>query len=105
MISQDARIGDGHLAQFALLAGGSTQRLPRRVGMPRAKDLIWSGRFLTAAEAVEWGLCHRAVPAPTLMKEAAELVAASGCPRSPRSCIQWDWGPRRTCCPTAVTTS
>ena len=58
VIARSARIGDVHSAQFAIPAGGSTQRLPRRIGMPRAKDLVWSGRFLDAAEAVDWGICH-----------------------------------------------
>ena len=75
VVALDARIGDAHSPQFAVPAGGSTQRLPRRVGMPRAKDLIWSGRFLTAQESVDWGLCQRAVPADELMDAALGLVA------------------------------
>lgn len=75
VVARDARIGDAHSPQFAIPAGGSTQRLPRRIGMPRAKDLIWSGRFLTADEAVDWGLCHVAVDPEALMDETMRLVA------------------------------
>lgn len=85
VIARDARIGDGHSAQYAIPAGGSTQRLPRRVGVARAKDLIWSGRFLTAQESVEWGLCHRAVPAEELMGAAESLLAPFV--DKPRACI------------------
>lgn len=75
IIAAGALIGDIHSAQFALPAGGSTQRLPRKIGMERAKALIWNGQFLSAAESVEWGLCYRAVPADTLMAEATALLA------------------------------
>lgn len=74
VIAEDATIGDGHSAQFAIPAGGSTQRLPRRIGVPRAKDLTWSGRFLTANEAVEWGLCYASAPTGKLMEEAQLLM-------------------------------
>ena len=70
VIARSAKIGDVHSAQFAIPAGGSTQRLPRRIGVPRAKDLIWSGRFLDAAQAVEWGLCHA-------LSDDEELLATS----------------------------
>lgn len=75
VIADGAQIGDVHSAQFAIPAGGSTQRLPRCIGLARAKDLIWSGRFLTAAEAVEWGLCYEVVPAANLLLAAKDLLA------------------------------
>ncbi len=74
VISESALIGDAHSAQYAIPAGGSTQRLPRRIGMTRAKEFTWSGRFITAAEAVEWGLCYREVPAADLISSAEEIV-------------------------------
>jgi enoyl-CoA hydratase/carnithine racemase len=85
VIARSARIGDVHSAQFATPAGGSTQRLPCRIGLPRAKDLIWSGRFLSAAEAVDWGLCHALADDETLV-EAAEALAAT-CIDKPRRCL------------------
>lgn len=74
VIADSARIGDVHSAQFAIPAGGSTQRLPRRIGLPRAKDLIWSGRFLDAAEAVSWGLCHASCADDALVATAEALL-------------------------------
>ncbi len=85
IIADDARIGDAHSAQYAIPAGGSTQRLPRRVGMPRAKELTWSGRFLDAAEAVEWGLCYRSAPAAEVMA-VAEALAQTFVDK-PRPCL------------------
>lgn len=85
VISEDAKIGDAHSAQFAIPAGGSTQRLPRRIGVPRAKELIWSGRFLTAGEAVDWQLCHAQAPRDGLMLEAEKLMARFT--DKPRPCL------------------
>ncbi len=85
VIARSALIGDVHSAQHAIPAGGSTQRLPRRIGLPRAKDLIWSGRFLSAAEAVEWGLCHTLAEDDALL-ETAEALAATWIDK-PRQCL------------------
>jgi enoyl-CoA hydratase/carnithine racemase len=41
--------------------GGVLTLLPRVVGLQRASELIYSGRFLSAEEAVEWGLAVRCV--------------------------------------------
>ena len=85
VIARSARIGDVHTAQSAIPAGGSTQRLPRRIGLPRAKDLIWSARFLEAKEAVEWGLCHALAEDEALL-ETAEALAATYIDK-PRQCL------------------
>ena len=74
IVSNDARIGDQH-ANFGLIpGGGSTQRLPRRVGMPRAMELLTTGRWLSGLEAVEWGLALRSVAAESLDAELETLL-------------------------------
>ncbi len=75
VVAEDARIGDQH-ANFGLIpGGGSTQRLPRRVGMPRAMELLTTGRWLSGKEAVEWGLALRAVPTESLDAELETLLS------------------------------
>jgi enoyl-CoA hydratase len=57
-----------------LPAGGGTQRLPRIVGAAKAKELIFTGQRLAAAQALELGLVNRVVPADGLMAAAGELA-------------------------------
>jgi len=60
---------------------GGTQRLPRLIGANRAKELIFTGKMLTAAEAVQVGLANKVVPAAALMEEVlktAKDIAAKG---------------------------
>src|SRR5215469_1386191 len=50
--------------------GGGMYFLPRRVGLARAKELIFTGRAVAAQEALAIGLADRVVPAATLLDEA-----------------------------------
>jgi enoyl-CoA hydratase len=75
LAAEDARLGDQH-ANFGLMpGGGSTQRLPRRIGMQRAMELLTTGRWLSGVEAAAWGLVLRAVPAASLDDELEKLAA------------------------------
>ena len=75
LVAEDARIGDQH-ANFGLIpGGGSSQRLPRRVGMPRAMELLTTGRWLSGSQAAEWGLALRAAPAESLDAELETLLS------------------------------
>lgn len=70
-----ARLGCQH-ARYGLVPGwGGTQRLPRRVGLNRALELMYSGRWLDAAEAREWGLVNHISEAGQV-REAAMAFAA-----------------------------
>jgi enoyl-CoA hydratase/carnithine racemase len=53
---------------------GGTARLPRIVGVGRAKDLILTGRRVGAAEALAMGLVSRVAPAARLREEAIALA-------------------------------
>ncbi len=55
--------------------GGATQRLPRRIGAQRAKELIWSARWMTGTEAAECGLAFKSVPLADLAQETEALLA------------------------------
>jgi 2-(1,2-epoxy-1,2-dihydrophenyl)acetyl-CoA isomerase len=54
--------------------GSSTSFLTRLIGPRRAMELHMTDRVLTAAEALEWGIVNRVVPAATLMAEAERLA-------------------------------
>ncbi|MFQ5827632.1 MAG: enoyl-CoA hydratase/isomerase family protein [Candidatus Methylomirabilia bacterium] len=73
---EEARLGDQH-ASFGLVAGGGgSQRLPRLVGVRRAKELMLLGGWLTAQQALEWGLVNRLAPAGKLGETVEELARA-----------------------------
>lgn len=60
---------------LAILPGaGGTQRLPRVVGVAKAKELIFTGRKLSAAEALDIGLVNAAVPAGGAYDKAMEYA-------------------------------
>ena len=75
LVARSARIGDGHLNYGQMGGGGVLTLLPRLIGFPRAFELIMSGRFLDAGEAVEWGLAARAVPDADLLRDGLEFAA------------------------------
>jgi len=54
----------------------NTYGLPRLVGARRAKELMMLGGWLSAAEAREWGLVNRVVPAATLPAAIEEMAGA-----------------------------
>ncbi|HEV2370118.1 MAG TPA: enoyl-CoA hydratase/isomerase family protein [Acidimicrobiales bacterium] len=81
LMAESARLGDGHLNFGQMGGGGVLTLLPRAVGRARAAELLLSGRFLSAAEAVEWGLASRVVPDDGLIEAglsfAREVAAKS----------------------------
>ncbi|MCY3794823.1 MAG: enoyl-CoA hydratase/isomerase family protein, partial [Gammaproteobacteria bacterium] len=72
--AEDARLADTHGKWAMSPSWGMTQRLPRRVGLLNAKEMMFSGRVVGGAEAVTLGLANRCVPAGELL-DAAEAMA------------------------------
>ena len=76
IVSDEAKLGDQH-ANFGLMpGGGSTQRLPRRIGMQRAMELLTTGRWLTGPEAVDWGLALRSTDEANLNEELESILSS-----------------------------
>lgn len=74
LAAESAKLGDAHANYGLVPGGGSSVRLPRKIGPNRAKYLIYSGDFLPAATLAEWGLVHRVVPDKDLAAATAELI-------------------------------
>ena len=53
---------------------GATQRLSRAIGLRRAKEMMFGGRSIDAAQALSWGLVNRVVPTGELEQEVAALA-------------------------------
>jgi len=79
--SETSRLGLPEVRLAVTPGAGGTQRLPRVVGAARAKEMILTGRVLTADEAERIGLVSRVVPtgeARTTADEIATEIAARG---------------------------
>lgn len=72
--AENARFAQPELNLGIIPGGGATQRLPRLIGMARAKELIFLGDTIDAATALQYGLVHRVVPTEKLMEEVKALA-------------------------------
>jgi enoyl-CoA hydratase len=79
--SENAKFGQPEI-NLGLIPGlGGTQRLPRLIGMNMAKELVFTGKMISAAEAEKIGLANKVVPADQLMEEVmktAREIASKG---------------------------
>ena len=73
--SSAARFADTHVRVGVMPGSGLSQRLPRAIGIYRAKYLSLTGNFLPAEQAAEWGLVSHVV-APEALLETARGIAA-----------------------------
>jgi enoyl-CoA hydratase len=73
--SDQARLGLPETTLGLIPGFGGTQRLALRIGLARARDLIYLGRVIEAGEALRLGLVDRVVAADALMAEAARFAA------------------------------
>ena len=68
--ADNAVLGQPEVLLGIVPGAGGTQRLPRLVGPSRAKELMFSGRFVKAEEALAIGLVDRLLPADQVYDEA-----------------------------------
>jgi enoyl-CoA hydratase/carnithine racemase len=73
---EGARLGLPEIGLGIIPGAGGTQRLPRTVGLPRARDLILSGRHVGASEALEIGLVDDVVADGDVHATALERARA-----------------------------
>ncbi len=74
VVGEGARVGQPEILLGVIPGAGGTQRLPRLVGPARAKDIIYTGRFVAAQEALAIGLADRVVPDEDVYQAACELA-------------------------------
>ena len=72
--SEKAKFGQTEINIGIIPGGGGTQRLPRLIGVCRAKELIYTGDIIRAEEAERLGLVNRGVPMDELMPAAKDLA-------------------------------
>jgi enoyl-CoA hydratase len=65
-----AKFGQPEVLLGIIPGGGATQRLPRLIGMGKAKELIYTGNLIDAKEAERIGLVNKVVPQERLKEEA-----------------------------------
>jgi enoyl-CoA hydratase/carnithine racemase len=80
-MATDARVGQPEIKLGLIPGAGGTQRLSRLVGLPKARDMVYTGRFVAAEEALAIGLADKVVPADELLDTAmAEAASLAGGP-------------------------
>lgn len=90
--ADNATFGQPEILLGIVPGAGGTQRLARLVGPSKAKDLIFTGRFVTAQEALTIGLVDKLVPAESVYDEALAWAgqfknAASLALRAAKTCV------------------
>ena len=71
---ESARFADTH-ARVGIVPGwGLSQKLPRIIGIQRAKEMSFTGNFIDAQTAGKWGLVNRVVPDDKLLETAQQLA-------------------------------
>ncbi|MDA3788177.1 MAG: enoyl-CoA hydratase-related protein [Desulfobacula sp.] len=79
--SENASMGLTEARLAIIPGGGGTQRLPRIIGVAKAKELIFTGRRVDAKEALDIGLVNRVTTSESLLDacmEMADMIAQTG---------------------------
>jgi enoyl-CoA hydratase len=87
LVSGDATFIDSHVKLGIAPGWGLSQRLARAIGRSRANEISLTGRPLSAAEAVAWGLANSVFPGEALVP-AAMLIAGQIAQHSPAAVVE-----------------
>jgi len=74
--SENAQFGQPEINVGVIPGAGGTQVLPRLVGEKKAKEMVFTGAFISAQEALSWGLINKVVPADKLKDAVLEMSKA-----------------------------
>ena len=74
LASTGARFGLPEIKLGLLPGAGGTQRLPRIIGVGRAKMVMYTGDLIDAETALDWGLVNQVAPEEELLDEATNLA-------------------------------
>ena len=78
LMAEDAKLGLPEIKLGLFPGGGGSQRLMRQIPLCQAKMLMFTGDFVSAAEAVQLGLINRVVPRANLLLESMALAQRIG---------------------------
>jgi enoyl-CoA hydratase len=84
LVAEDARLRLPEIALGTFVGGGVVYTLANRVGVLRARELIYFGEFFTGSEAARMGVANRALPAARVVEEALSWARRLA-ERAPRS--------------------
>jgi enoyl-CoA hydratase len=72
--AEGAKFGFPETGVGTVVTNAGTKLLPQLVGMGRAKEMIYTGEFVEARQAEQWGLVNKVVPLEDLEKAATEMA-------------------------------
>ncbi len=75
VLGEKAQVGVPEILLGVIPGAGGTQRLPRLIGPAKAKDLIFTGRFVKADEALALGIADQVVPDAEVYDAAVAMCA------------------------------
>lgn len=72
--SESAKFGQPEIKIGIMPGAGGTQRLTKAIGKVKAMELVLTGKFLSAEEALHYGLINKVVPVEFYLREAVQLA-------------------------------
>jgi len=73
--SETAQFGQPEIKIGVMPGAGGTQRLTKALGKAKAMELVLTGKFISAEEALSYGLINRIVPVELYLKETVKLAS------------------------------